>query len=139
MKSGAREDLEVIAPSATGGLVWLWRDNKTGIGPYPWSKLTLFGQSLGTVTSETVIPNLQFLELIVTVGSKFQYFYRAIDRAAKWQGASTVRPEYDISPNASLVTSTREILKNGFVLVVSPLSGGGLLFFERNNKLSPAP
>lgn len=139
VKSGAREDFEVIAPSAAGGVVWLWRDNNTGSGPYPWSKPTFFGQSLGTVTSVTVIPNPQFLELIVTVGSKLHYFYRAIDRAAKWQGPSTVRPEYDISPNASLVTSTRGILKNDFVLVVPPLSGGGFLSFERNNKLSPAP
>lgn len=139
VKSGAREDFEVVAPSATGGLVWLWRDNNTASAPYPWSKPTFFGQSLGTVTSATVIPNPEFLELIVTVGSKLHYFYRAIDRAAKWQGPIAVRPEYDISPNASLVIITLGILKNDFVLVVPPLNGGGLLSFERNNKLSPAP
>lgn len=32
-KSGERGDFEVVAPSANGGLVWLWRNN-SGSGPY---------------------------------------------------------------------------------------------------------
>lgn len=91
------------------------------------------------MTSATVIPNPAFLELIVTVGAKLHYFYRAIDRAAAWQGPSPVRPDYNVTPNAALITSTLGILKNDFVLVVPPSSGGGLLSFERSNSISPAP
>ncbi len=46
--SGERGDFEVVAPSEKGGLVWLWRNNN-GSCPYPWSKPSFFGQSLGTV------------------------------------------------------------------------------------------
>lgn len=136
-KSGTntREDFEVVAPSATGGLVWVWRNNS---GSIPWSKPSFFGQSLGTVSSATVISNPKFLELVVTVGAKLHYFWRAIDRAAVWNGPSPVRPEYNITPNAALFTSTLGSSKNDFVLVVPSLSGG-LLSFERNNSLSPAP
>lgn len=45
-KSGERGDFEVVAPSANGGLVWLWRNN-SGSGPeYFWSKPSFFGQAL---------------------------------------------------------------------------------------------
>lgn len=137
-KSGERGDFEVVAPSANGGLVWLWRNNNGSDPAYFWSKPSFFGQSLGTVTSATVISNPQFLELVVTVGAKLHYFWRAIDRAAVWNGPSPVRPEYNITPNAALFTSTLGLSKNDFVLVV-PSSSGGLLSFGRNNSLSPAP
>lgn len=91
------------------------------------------------MTSATVIPNPGFLELAVTVGAKLHYFWRPIDRAAAWIGPSPVRPDYNVRPNAALITSTLGVVKNDFVLVVPPSSGGGLLSFERNNSISPAP
>lgn len=137
-KSGTREDFEVVAPSAQGGLVWLWRNNN-GSGPtYPWSKPSFFGQSLGTVTSAAVISNPQFIELVVTVGAKLHYFWRKIDREAVWNGPSPIRPGDNISPNAALITSTLGPSKSDFVLVV-PSPSGGLFSFQRDNNGTTFP
>lgn len=137
-KSGTREDFEVVAPSATGGLVWLWRNNNGSGPPYPWSKPSFFGQSLGTVTSAAVISNPEWIELVVTVGAKLHYFFRKIDRAAVWDGPHTIRPGDNISPNAALITSTLGPSKSDFVLVV-PSPSGGLLSFQRDNSLATFP
>lgn len=135
--SGERGDFEVVAPSEKGGLVWLWRNNN-GSGPYPWSKPSFFGQSLGTVTSADVISNPNFIELVVTVGTKLHYFWRAIDRTAVWNGPSPIRPEVNITPNVALLSSTLGPGKHDFVLVV-PSPSGGLLSFQRDNSLPTFP
>lgn len=84
------------------------------------------------MTSASVIPNPEFLELVVMSSGKLHYFFCEADRNSPWQGLIAILPDYNVIGNAALITIQLETQKENFELVM-PSASGGLLHFERDN------
>ncbi|WP_131767727.1 hypothetical protein [Candidatus Protofrankia californiensis] len=72
-------NFEVVAPSATGGLVHLWRNNDAS--GFPWSGPTAFATELGHVDAVTMIQSSfgRHLEIVARVGDRLYAMARTSD------------------------------------------------------------
>ncbi len=72
-------NFEVVVPSATGGLVHLWRNNDAS--GFPWSGPTAFATELGHVDAVTMIQSSfgRHLEVVARVGDRLYAMARTSD------------------------------------------------------------
>jgi hypothetical protein len=134
---GSKGNFELLAPSATAGIVFQWRNNDDP--RMPWSVQRVFGQALGRVTAVTVIQsnygNPGNLELMALAGNDLYFFWRDSGPAFQWNGPYHIAG--GVSGNVSLIQS-RFGTKGNFEMV-APLMGGGLAHFWRNNDSTAMP
>jgi hypothetical protein len=128
---GSVGNFELLAPSASGGLIHFWRnDDNTFL---PWSGPIPFGGSVGAVSAATMIES-NFgspgnLEVVCTVGNQLYFFWRDSGPAFNWNGPFFL--EDGVVGNPVLIQS-RFGTQGNFELVV-PSSSGGLVHYWRNN------
>jgi hypothetical protein len=142
---GLRGNFETVVPLATGGLAHYWRNNDAPGAP--WQLGEVFGQSLGQVSSVSMIQSnysagagFGNLEVVARVGDKLAYFWKP-DNSSLWQSAGYIQVN---GVNVTGVTGTPEMIQGrfgtqgNFELLV-PLASGGVAHYWRNNDAPGAP
>ncbi len=87
---GTKGNFELVAPSASGGLLHFWRNNDSG--SLPWSGATHFGQNSGIASGVTLIES-NFgtpgnFEVIANTGGLLKHFWRGSKNI--WNEESTL-------------------------------------------------
>jgi hypothetical protein len=130
---GVQGNFELVALSASGGLVHFSRSNDTN---QAWSGPTAFGQSLGVVNAVTMIAsNYSYpdnLEVIARVGGTLYSFFRGSNGV--WSGPSFVASGATGIPS---MIQSRYGNQGNFELV-APSASGGLMHFFRSNDTNQA-
>lgn len=129
-------NFELVTPVASGGLVHFSRDNDRP-SDFPWSPPTHFAQSLGAVTSVSLIQSNygKHLEVIAIVKSKLIFTFR--DDSFKWATPIPIETEYNVTGNPALIQS--KFGKQGNFELVVPAASGGLFHFWRDNNDGTKP
>lgn len=131
---GTKGNFEVVAPLAAGGLAHWWRNNDAG---QAWSAPTPFGGS----TRYEAVTLIQSgygspgnLEVIARTGSVLHHFWRGSN--LQWHGPGQIATGVTGAP--ALIESTYGAASGrpGNFELVSPLAGGGLGHWWRNNDAS---
>ncbi len=83
-------NFEVVAPSAAGGLVHLWRDNDAS--GFPWSAPRVFATELGHVDTVTMIQSSfdRHLEVVARVGDRLYAMARTSSGTFDWLPPSRI-------------------------------------------------
>src|SRR5574337_7980 len=145
---GTQGNFELVATyhaagMPSGALAHYWRDNDAA-PDYPWTLPTLFGANVGppALLSPTMIEsnfgapgNLEVICLGVAQlpAKSFHYFWRDSGPTYTWNGPHTlaIGPPQGVTGNPVLIQS-RFGTRGNFELV-SPVFGGGLAHWWRNN------
>jgi hypothetical protein len=130
---GRQGNFEVVIPASGSGLIHYSRNNDDPT--FPWSPPTLFGSSLGQVSSVSLIQS-NFgspgnLEVVAAVGGQVYFFWRDSGPSFTWNGPF---PLAGILGSPSLIQSN---FGRNFELVVASISGG-LDHYFRNNDVPDA-
>ena len=138
---GENGNFELVTPLLAGGLGHFSRDNDAPGSP--WSGPTVFGTDLGVVDAVTMIQsNLGpgNLEVVARAGNRLADFFRDHEPPFAWHGPRIIVD--DVSGNPVLIQSNFGKTGN-FELVtprrITPLSGGGLAHFARDNDVQDFP
>jgi len=128
---GTQGNFEVVVPYPGGGIAHYYRDNDDPA--QTWYLTTIFGQSAGIVNAVSLIQSTLGggnFEVVARIGDKLAHFYRDNSTAAHtWYG-----PVYfasGVAGTPSLIQS--DYFTNGNFEVVTPLAGGGIAHYWRNN------
>jgi hypothetical protein len=127
----ATGNFDVITPLATGGMALYYRDNSAP--NFPWH-----GPIAVSTTPVDAVSLIQSsyggnLELVARIGNQLAHFYR--DSSLNWSGPSFF---------TSGVTGTPSLIQSragtpGNFELVTPLAGGGLAHFWRDNSNPAMP
>src|SRR5215471_9902229 len=130
---GFKGNFELVSPSASGGVIHLWRNNDDPT--QPWAIGALIGQSFGTVGAVTVIESNYGspgnLEVVARAGTGLWSFYRD----TSWHGPFSVPGTAAGTPS---MIQGRDGVRGNFELV-TPLVGGGMAHLWRNNDDATQP
>ena len=138
---GTNGNFELVTPLGGGGLAHFARNNDApGL---PWSGPTPFGTDLGIVDAVSMIQSSLGpgnLEVVARVGDRLAHFFRDHAPPFAWHGPVFIQE--GVTGNPVLIQSTFGTNGN-FELVtprlVTPLGGGGLAHFARNNDVPGLP
>lgn len=128
----ASGNFQVITPLVTGGMALYYRDNS--VSTFPWH-----GPIAVSTTAVDAVSLIQSsyggnLELVARVGSQLAHFYRD-SSSLNWSGPSFFASGVSGAP--SLIQSRAGTPGN--FEVVTPLAGGGLAHFWRDNSNPAMP
>jgi lysyl endopeptidase len=127
---GTKGNFELVVPWPGGGMAHYWRDND---GSHEWHGPTVFGTNAGVVDAVSLIQSTfgggHHLEVVARIGDRLAHFWRGND--AQWRGPTDVF--------ASGAAGTPSLIQNRFGApgdfeVVTPLAGGGMAHYARNNQ-----
>jgi len=129
---GTNGNFELLVPSATRGLVSMWRNNDAA--GYPWSSPATVLPELGLVPAVSHLhANGGNLEGVVRVGAKLTHIYRAADQ--RWHQSVTFAD--GAGGNPVMIQSSFGTVGN--FEVVAPRADTGLVHYARNNDVPGFP
>ena len=133
---GTRGNFEVVAPLATGGLAHWWRNNDAG---QAWSAPKAFGgttryEAVALIQSSYGSPGN--LEVVARTGNVLHHFWRGSN--LQWHGPGQIATGVAGTPALIEGTWGATSSRPGNFELVSPLAGGGLGHWWRNNDASQA-
>lgn len=134
---GTKGNFELVAPAATAGMLFSWRNNDDP--SLPWAPVLPFGVGAGAVDAVTMIQS-NFgspgnLEVISRVGNQLQFYWRDSGPAFRWNGPF---PLFSGVRGNPVLIQSRFGTKGNFELAV-PSAAGGILFAWRNNDIPSLP
>lgn len=129
---GTQGNFELLAPAASAGLYFAWRNNDDPT--LPWSPAFRFAESVGQVDAITMIQS-NFgspgnLEVIARVGQQLLFFWRDSGPDFRWSGPFPLGGGAAGNP---VLIQSRFGAQGNFELVTPAATGGGMLFWWRNN------
>jgi len=131
---GTKGNFELLVPSASAGILHLWRNND--VYGYPWSAPKLFGANLGKVDAVSLIHGTLgggagMLEAVARVGNRLVHLTR--DNTAVWRTGPVFGE--GVAGNPALIQSSFPDGSRNFEVVV-PSAAGGLIHYYRGNGAS---
>lgn len=129
---GTRGNFELVAPAASSGYVFSWRNNDDPA--LPWAPSLRFGENAGTADAVTMIQSNYGspgnLELVARVGQQLHFYWRDSGPTFRWNGPF---PLFAGAGGNPVLIQSRFGSRGNFELVVPAANGGGILFAWRNN------
>ncbi len=124
---GSIGNLEIVVPSARGGLVHCWRNHDAA--GFPWVSTDYFGS--GFLDGASLIQRFEGatpwdLEVLARVGGRLALFRR---EDGKWRQPTYIAS--GVAGRPALIQSRFGV--NGNYEVVVPAAGGGLAYYRRRN------
>lgn len=129
-------NFELVTPLASGGLAHFAREND-GSPSFPWGPRIKFAQSLGSVSSVSLIQSNYGRHLEVVAIAKEKLYFTWRDDSLRWADPIPIEAEYNVTGNPALIQSTSG--KQGNFELVVPAASGGLYHFSRDNKDGTKP